>query len=249
MKLITVFLCNCALVLCSSVMWAATIILPTATEGNGNNATPFGLGSPYFAPQITGRYQQVYNAGAFSSFGARTITELAFRLDQIVSSDPGSSTLGNVVVALAITAKNADGLDPMFANNLPGSVTTVYSGPLTFSWSASSGPQRPFDFRIPLQQAFLYDPSVGNLLLDISVKGGNTLGSSTPVFDAANAADSVSRVRANSSAPDGWQLTSGTADTFGLVTEFTATPEPSTIALAAFGLMGLAVWGWRRRKR
>ena len=201
MKLVTVFLCICALVLCSSVMWAATIILPAATEGNGNNATPFGLGSPEVAPQITGRYQQVITPCILVFRCSHDSLELAFRLDQIISSDPGSSTLGNVVVALAITTKNADGLNPVFANNLPGGVTTVYSGPLTFSWSASSGPQRPFDLRIPLQQAFLYDPSVGNLLLDISVIGGNTLGSSTPVFDAANAADSVSRVRAKFVSP------------------------------------------------
>lgn len=32
-----------------------------------------------------------------------------------------------------------------------------------------------------------------------------------------------------------------------LTYEFTPVPEPSTMALATFGLVGLAVWGWRRR--
>ncbi len=33
-----------------------------------------------------------------------------------------------------------------------------------------------------------------------------------------------------------------------LTYEFTPVPEPSTMILAAFGLVGLAAWGWRRRR-
>jgi len=60
----------------SRVLWANTIVSPGPAEGNANNVVPFGLGSPYFAPQITGRYQQAHGASAFLPFGVSTISEL-----------------------------------------------------------------------------------------------------------------------------------------------------------------------------
>ena len=38
------------------------------------------------------------------------------------------------------------------------------------------------------------------------------------------------------------------ANTFSSGGNFAVVPEPSTLALAAFGLAGLAAWGWRRGK-
>ena len=161
-------------------------------EGDSNNAAPFGLGSSYFAPLITGRYQQVYSATAFS--GVPTITGLAFRLDGSFAVAAGTSELSNVLITLSATTKPVGGLDNFFANNLTGAATTVYSGVLDFSWGASSGPAKPFDLQIALQQAFVYNAVQGNLLLDVTIIGGNIAGSSTPTLDATSNSGVTSRV-------------------------------------------------------
>lgn len=44
--------------------------------------------------------------------------------------------------------------------------------------------------------------------------------------------------------PDGTLLT----DTAPMGLDFDIVPEPSTLALAAFGFIGLAAWGWRRKR-
>jgi TonB family protein len=200
--------------------------IPGLSEGNLNSSAPFGLGSPYFGlyvngqfqmPFVTGRYQQVYAASAFN--GVLNITGIAFRADGGNAPGAGSSQLNNIFVTLSVTSKAVGGLDAIFANNLTGPPSTAYSGPLRFSWSASTGPARPFDFRIPLQQPFRYDPSLGNLLLDITVIVGN-VGSSTFALDAASNSGVTSQVSLESTSPTGWRDASGATRNAGLVTQF-----------------------------
>jgi PEP-CTERM motif len=224
--------------------WADSIVAPGLPEGNSNSVAPFGLGSAYFAPYITGRYQAVYSAGLFAD--PVTLLDIAFRLDQTDNPAAGSSHLGDVLVTLSVTSMPVDGLDPVFANNLTGAVTTVHSGALSFSWSAASGPARPFDLHIPLLAPFRYDPAQGNLLLDITVISGNIGRSSTPALDFDHDNGVISGVFVASAATTGWQTASGQAFSGGLVTEFTtATPEPSTTLLVALGL-GIALCRRRR---
>ena len=85
---------------------------------------------------------------------------------------------------------------------------------------------------------FWYRPEQGNLLLDIKGRSGLTV--FPGALDAQSAlGDSISRVFANSEI-----LTSGTADTLGLVTRFnmTVVPEPSTWALLLTGSALLALY-------
>jgi hypothetical protein len=83
----------------------------------------------------------------------------------------------------------------------------------------------------------LYDPSLGNLLLDVRNFGA---GSTSPFSVTQDTHDSVSRVFA-----DDVSLTTGNADSAGLVTQFdfnsVAAPEPSTWNLGMLGLVGIAM--------
>jgi hypothetical protein len=83
-------------------------------------------------------------------------------------------------------------LSATFANNVGADDTVVFSGPLSLS-SAFTGPSagpKDFDIVITLQTPFLYDPSAGNLLLDVR----NFSGGTTIQFDAeASDSDPVSR--------------------------------------------------------
>lgn len=204
-----------------------TFSVPGPAEGNLNSSAPFGLGSPYFRsyvngqpgePLLTGRYQQVYAAAAFN--GIKDIAGIAFRQDGSNAPTGGFSQLNDVFVTLSVTSKAVGNMDTVFANNLTGPTTTVYSGPLRFNWQASAGTARPFDLRIPFQRPFRYDPSLGNLLLDVTVIAGNTGGSSLIALDAAADSHFMSQVSVESSSPTGWRDATGAARNVGLVTQF-----------------------------
>jgi len=223
---------------------AITIVLPSANasaEGNGNNIFPFDIQPPAFDSQ---RYEQVYGA---SDFGSSTllITGLAFRPDAQFGS-AFSTTLTNLSIFLMTTRNAPDGLSAVFADNEGADKMLVHSGSLSLS-SADIGPPggpKAFDIIINLTTAFLYNPASGNLLLEVQ----NFSGGATTAFDGENMfGDPVSRVVTLD--VNGVNDTTGSADTFGLVTEFLAVsvvPEPPSIAL--FGSAALVFAAMRRRR-
>jgi TonB family protein len=170
----------------------------------------------------------VYASAAFN--GPKEITGIAFRRDESNAPTGGLSQLNDVFVTLSVTSKAIGQLDGVFANNLTGQTTTVYSGILRFNWSASAGPARPFDIRIPFQRPFRYDPSLGNLLLDVTVIIGNSGGSSMFALDAAGDSHLMSQVSLESTSPTGWRDATGATRNVGLVTQFVTGPLPEQTA-------------------
>lgn len=223
---------------------AAIIVSPNANvsvDGNIDNRFPLLVNGGM-------RYQQVYSASDFSPLtNPELITQIAVRPDS-TSGGSFSQSISDLSISLSTTSAAPDALNSIFANNIGIDVMQVFSGGITLnsSNSAGAGSTRAFDVVIPLQTAFLYDPTAGNLLLDItnSDPGNNVIGI---FFDAVNiSGDSVSRVVAPQGNPG---ATSGTPSTAGLVTQFTTmpttVPEPMTVALLGLGTVGI---GYRRRK-
>ena len=239
-----------------SVAEATTMVVvpffDTTTEGNDNNGFPFNIGNSSM------RYQQVYGATDFVLGGVATpqnITQIAFRPDASAGG-AFSSTLLSIQIDLSTTSKAPDGLSTTFADNVGANDTVVFPrGPLALS-SSNSGPAagpKAFDIVVNLSTPFLYDPTKGNLLLDVR----NFSGGTATFLDAQiTQGDSISRVLS------GWpgstvSSSTGTADTIGLVTQFTfgaasVVPEPPTGTLIGvgagmmFGYRSLLV---RRRRR
>jgi hypothetical protein len=216
---------------------AALIVSPNANaavEGDNNNIAPFGTTNEL-------RYQQVFGASDFSAPGAPLIiTAIAFRPDALpVPQGPGSWTVSNLRVDLSTTAMAPDGLSIFTADNIGADNTTVFSGDWTYSTvpvGPAAGP-KAFDIVLRLENSFLYDPALGNLLLDTR----SDATSMTPfvIMDAAdNPTDTVSRLFWIGDRDSPF----GSFDTIGLIAQFevTVVPEPATWALMLAGLIVLS---------
>lgn len=148
--------------------FAATVVIPNAqetAEGNESNAFPFTRTATSNEPY---RYQQVYNASGFGVQEAPiTIDEIRFRPDSN-NFEIAAVPVESIEVRLSTTTSAADGLDNVtFDNNIGAGATLVYSGPFTLPIPTVTTAPRPFEVVIPLSPQFVYDPSAGNLLVEI----------------------------------------------------------------------------------
>ena len=192
----------------------ASIVVPNSSvgvEGDGSNRVPAFEGR-------TIRVQQVFASSQFDAFlGAEPITSIAFRPEQTVSSSP--ARIPSFQVSLSTTSKPPDGLSEVFVDNVGDDVTVVFDGVWTL-FSDHIGTPRNFDVVLNLQTPFIYDPSLGNLLLDMK-----SIESATADFglDGLNViGDSVSRVVSLDADPAlGVNSPIGTTASFGLIVQFT----------------------------
>jgi len=205
------------------------IVVPTANggaEGINDNGFPFNCGSFSLTSQ---RYQQLYASSQFFSLSC-FITEIKFRQDGPEGTTFGPTIIPNTTIELSTSEHDVSNMSATFASNIGGDVVTVFSGDLTLSSSivCGAGPCNPFDIGIQLQQGFPYDPSKGDLLLDVRIPQCVV----TSQQDAVSSSSVVGRAVVNDdiNATDADFVTSSS----GLVTVFicgepppTPTPEPT----------------------
>ncbi len=245
------FLAICAVA--SSPAMSATVVVPTGladVEGNSGSRNVLGFIN-------VARMQQVFNANQFAT-GPVTLTEIAFRANGArfgggFFDGPGSAftrTTQDFRLQLSTTSASADNLSSSFAANTGANVVDVVPiSDVTYSSAATSsnGLTKDFDVVFSFANPFLYDPSMGNLLLDLTSFGGsnrsgttldgvNVLGDGTSSLFLQNGTGGT-----GSLSTFGYVVQFKTADTVGVI------PEPSTWAmmLIGFGAVGAAV---RRRK-
>lgn len=230
---------------CVLLFWAcaavaqASVVVPNAlsgVEGAGGNTFPFD--------SVTAqRYQQVYAASQFG--GGGLITQVAFRPDGPLGH-AFSVTIGSIQIDLSTTLAAPDGLSGTFASNVGLDDTMVFSGSLNLSsaFTGPSGGPKAFDIIVNLTTPFLYNPSLGNLLLDVRNLSGEPTGLAGEFDSQFTLGDPVSRTFGGIAS-----TTASAADSEGLVTQFTIIPEPSTIGLLAIGLFLVLLGVTHRRRR
>jgi hypothetical protein len=212
----------------------STFVVPNVranTEGNSSTSDPFMSASF--------RFQQVYSASQFPSGGY--INQIAFRLDGS-ATNVATMLFGNTTLILSMTSRSPDGLSSVFADNRSPDAVTVRSGGDTFGGNPPSpGSISAFDTVFTFDTPFFYNPGQGNLLIELAGSAGHVF--APGAMDAESTiGDSVSWVMAQSAF-----VSSGTASTLGLITQFemTPVPEPSAIVLV---LIGLGTWFFLKRK-
>lgn len=170
-------------------------------------------------------WQQVYDD---SFFGATPLLIEGFGFRAQV--DSSKSVGADFAVRMSTTSAEPGALSTTFAANVGADDTLVFSGPTTLTTVDG-------DFTlITLSTPFVYDPTLGNLLIEIEQDGVTT---PFTYYDSYSVSPSgLQRIAIDSGSPVGTNWGFGE-----LVTLFEATPvpEPSTALLLGLGLAALGV--------
>lgn len=219
------FLVAVAMLVCSaSSLQAGVVVGLPAVVGNGD-CIPFGCPATFG----TTTYQQVYSSAAFS--GSIDINTIAFfNTEYLNGGKPASGTYG---LSFSYTSKAVGALDTVNpANNITSGSQAFFSGSLP----GISGGELTF-----AGSSFLYNPTLGNLLLTVSVSSGADGGLFLDMYDSSLQIGPPQTSRAYFGEWDGGN------DFIALVTEFDNVPEPNTMLLLAIGIGALVpfsgMWG------
>ncbi|MEM7310496.1 MAG: hypothetical protein AAF682_27725 [Planctomycetota bacterium] len=192
---------------------AQSIVVPNSladSPGSSDNRFPFAP----FSTESVPRYQQVHGAAELVEAVGRSITGMAFRLDELDADVPPFG-YGNIEIRMSTTDKAPDQLAMDLDQNVGADEVVVYDGPYQLPVLGGSRTPNPFDLAFDFDAPFPYVG--GNLLFDVRITPPTP-----PSFylDSESATgDGVSRVYETS--------TTTTASTLALVVELRLEPGPS----------------------
>ncbi len=212
----------------------------TVGDYNTGNCYPFLCNDSGTDTGVAIDYQQAYSHNAFT--GTITITSLQFAY---ASQFGGGSTMldGTYDIYLGYSANPFNGL----SSNQVANRGTGWSLVDSFTVSGNGCDFNPV-CSINLSTSFTYDPSMGDLLLEIIATDQANVPNGTG--NGYIEADENGLVIGRNYCLGGSDCQFGTVDGIGLVTTFGTnqqTPEPGTLALLGTGILGIV--SLRKRTR
>ncbi len=157
---------------------AGTLSISTGTRvvpGSWFNNS--GTSSSVVGVSATNRFQELIGPQQFGT-GTLIINQIAFRA--YPGTGPLNLTIANLTVNMSTSPlyPNTDNGRPLmsttFANNIGSDNTVVFSGPKNITSPGCTGPSPcPFDMVISLSTPFVYNPTLGSLLIDFQSTGLN----------------------------------------------------------------------------
>lgn len=202
----------------SAELYIPQTIVPSIAA---NNTTPFGSGSLDGANL---REQDVYASSQFPT-APIFITEIRFQPD-IYYGKAFAATIQNIQINMSTTVATPDALSSTFAANVGPNPVTVLTGPVSVSSAFTKAPNGTmnFDIVLHLTTPYLYDPTKGNLLVDIENVSGST---ASQLGGVGVNGDGASRVSGSLTSSTGVPDTGANAMEIGYELAANATVVPS----------------------
>lgn len=231
-KLVFLFAVSCL------AAFGSTIVVPnfnTTNVGNDTDST-----EPGTLPDI--RVQTLLGSGQFASVGGPILID-QLSLRAVPGTGPDDFSVTSLSLSLSTSPKfpNTGGplMSTTFADNVGPDNTLVFSGPFTAASPGCAGPAVcPFDINFNFTTPFLYNPTQGRLLTDLTLIGFTGV-------DGEGDAVSFPGPNGGSVASVFGLLgdTSGDLSFGGDIFQFryTAAPEPAAGALLFIGAAALAL--------
>ena len=186
------------------------------------------------------RLQMIVAADQFNELpsGDNLLTHLAYRVNGELD-EPHTYTFDRMTLRLSTTTTEVGQLSNEFALNVGQDELVVFDGQRTWltDGAGPAGGPKGFDFGLPVDPPFSFDPRQGNLLIDLTVVGGSSplnIDFTIPTSDASRF------IWTGDTGVDSPVAQAGSV--FGgdiLELEFQIIPEPSGFLLAVIAILAM----------